>query len=142
MALGDHAVLQLVGPAPHQVLQSALALLALALQLPAQPFQCRAGPIGHAAPVFEGKTQLLFQLRQGAQPLEQSGGHRPEFGVIHLAPQPAGSRQGVGQLQQGLAAGAAPLGAELHGVAELGHALQAQPSFQQAIEGQQLAGFL
>ena len=86
MALGDDAVLQLIGPAPHELLQAALPFLPLALQLPAQTRQRRTGAISHPPSFLNGKAQLLLQLRQGAQPLQQRGGHRPQLVVVDLAP--------------------------------------------------------
>ena len=118
-----------------------MPFLPLALQLPAQPRQRRTGAISHAPSFLNGKAQLLLQLRQGAQPLQQRGGHGPQFVVVDLSPQAPSRRQGVGELQQILAPCAAPLAAELHGGAVVAHTLKAQPPFCEAIEGEQLSGF-
>ena len=136
MALGDDAVLELIGPAPHQLLQAALPFLPLALQLPAQARQRRTGAISHAPPFLNGKAQLLLQLRQGAQPLQQRGGHRPQLVVVDLPPQAPSRRQGVGELQQILSRCAAPFAAELHRGAVVADALKAQASLGEAIKGE------
>ena len=141
MALGDDAVLQLIGPAPHQLLQAALPFLPLALQLPAQARQWWTSAISHAPAFFNGEAQLLLQLRQGAQPLQQRCGHGPQLVVVDLPPQTPCCRQGVGELQQIVGRGAAPLAAELHRGAVVADALKAQASLGEAIENQKLGCF-
>ena len=142
MALGNHVVLQLVGPAAHQLLQPALPLLPLSLELAPQALQGRAGPVGHPASLFQGKAQLLLEIRQGPQPLQQSCGHWSQLRFIDLSAQPSCCCQGFSQLQQRFAAGAAPLGAELNGVFQVSHPLEAEGASNQPVKGEQLGRFL
>tara|TARA_B100002052_G_scaffold49042_1_gene42118 strand:- start:100 stop:510 length:411 start_codon:yes stop_codon:yes gene_type:complete len=136
MALGNHRVLQLVGPATHEFLQSALALLPLALKLPSQAFQWRAGSISHPTPLFQGKAKLLLKIRQGSQAVQQCCGDRPQFRFIDLAAQTPCGCESLCQLQQWFTTSAAPLSAELNGFLQIHHSLEAEAAISEAIEGQ------
>ena len=87
IALRDHAVLKQCGVAAQQVVQPIAAFLASRTDLAAQLGQGRAGPIRHAATVFNAEAQALLELRQGAQLIHQRRGGGPQLGIIDLTAQ-------------------------------------------------------
>ena len=122
--------------AANQLLEALAPVGAGGGQLAAQLRQGGTGTIRHPAALLEAEAQPLLQLRQGAQVRHQGRGHGPDAGILDLAAQAPGRRQGGGHRQQGQARGGAALGAEEQGVPQVGHPLKRQPPLTEAIETQ------
>ena len=126
VALRNHAVLQQGAVATHQVLQPIAPLPPPLHELAAEAFEGGAGPVGDASALLKAKQQALLQIRKRAQRAQQGRAHRPQLGLIDGAPEPPRRRQRGGHIEEGFAAGAAPLGAVGHHRSDVGNPLEAQ----------------
>ena len=138
MAFGNHGVLQLGRPAPHDILQTISPLLAQALPLQTQARQGRAGAVSHPAALLKGELETLLQLREGGHGVEQLSAQRSQIRVNDLTAQPACSSQGVGHLQQLLSIGNAALAAAFQHRIQVVNPLETEPTLGDPIEARQL----
>ena len=103
VALGHDRVLEQGAVATDQLLEALAPVGAGGGQLAAQLRQGGTGAIRHPAALLQAEAQPLLQLREGAQVRHQGRGHGPDRGVLDLAAQAPGRRQGGGHGQQGQA---------------------------------------